>query len=233
MKRIGTSLFLVAALLFNLSAKADGYWLELKGSGKAGDTVTVTIRYGGVNDEGQRYIKTGKDLDKMAGFHLQVVNAGKAVSISLTQLSDCWQGKYVPAKAGVYQILAINNELPVVQRPDSLQNILPIQYLSTVYCVGTVGGDQSPRQFLDIVTAKQGNTIVITPYIDKQPVKKTKLRIFDTDNKDIFLVTDNTGKASFTPVKKGFYIIRLDKTDRVTGASYSMRHRCDYSLILE
>jgi hypothetical protein len=227
-------LFLITAfILLHFAAFADGYWLELKGSGKAGDTVTVTIRYGGVNDDGQRYIKTGKDLDKLSGFRVQVISNGHTSNVSLKQLQDCWQGIYVPVTKGTYQIVAIHDQLPVVQRPDSLQNIRPIQYLSATYNVGTAVGKLVPQQFLDILTTQKDSVVIITPYINKQLVKNTKLRIFNPDNEDIFPLTDKDGKASFKPVKKGLYIIRLDMVDKTPGKNYySVRHRCDYSLVL-
>lgn len=231
---------LLLVTVCKLAVYADGYWLELKGSGKTGDTLSIRIRYGGVDDDSRRYLKTGKELDKMAGIHLFVINAeGKRTDVVIKQLQDCWEGLFIPVSAGSYQVLAYMDQLPVVERPDSMQNIRPIQYCCALYTVGNGAGNIVPHQFLDIVATQKGDAVVIRAYIDRQPVTAgTKLRIFNPQNWEKLPVTDKNGEARFIPVTKGLYIIRLDVNDNKpstfkTKRYQAIRHRCDYTIFIE
>lgn len=230
--------FLVALLLVQVSAFADGYWLELKGSQKVGDTLTIHIRYGGVDEQKNRYIKNGHDLDKMKGFVLSVLDeSGKVNKIAIQQHAEYWEGFFVPKKNGSYRVLAENTSLPVVERTDTLQNIKPLQYLCSSYQVGQkVEVPSTSKQALELLVETKGNAALIQPFVDGVAVKKgTKLRVFYPDNHDEAIIVGDHNKVQLPLEEKGLYLIRLDNALEQKGTFldqkyYSVRRRCDYTL---
>ena len=236
MKKITGLICLMIAM--NVPAFADGYWLELKGSGQPGDTLEIRIRYGGVDEQKNRYIKKGHDLDKMKDFALFVLDKnGNTQKVPIAQHPEFWSGYYIPKEKATYRILARNESLPVVERPDSMQNIKPIQYLCTTYRVAGDDIAKSPAQDLDIQIDGAGSSIQITPFLRQHPVASTaRLRIFYPDNHDEQLTVDDTGKAILPVTAKGIYLLRFDWIDNHEGVYqrkkyFSTRHRCDYSYI--
>lgn len=228
---------LVLLLLFRVSCYADGYWLELQGSGHVGDTLFIRIRYGGVDEQKNRYLKKGAELDKMKGFVLFVMDGrGKKMSVPIRQNAEYWEGQFVPALSGVYRVLAKDETLPVVERPDSLQNIKPVQYLCGAYRVGDGVAFEGAAQYLDLRVGMGSTDVTVMPFIDGKAVAAgTRLRIFYPDNHDIGIVVNDQGQAVFPLEGKGLYLVRLDWVDErpgvYAGKSYhSIRHRCDYSL---
>ncbi|PZP50894.1 MAG: hypothetical protein DI598_04515 [Pseudopedobacter saltans] len=232
-KGIGIIIFLV---LVQYNAFADGYWLELTGSGHRGDTLFIKIRYGGVDEQKHRYIKSGTALDKMNGFHLYIIdNEGKKKTIPIQQFSNYWEGCYTPKANGSYRILAIDSTLPVVERSDTLQNIKPIQYLCSLYQVGNTNRVITNDQYLDLIANINNNTVQIKSFIGKNKIENNhKLRIFYPGNHDESLdIKNNTSELLLK--EKGMYLIRLDWVEKKKGILnrkrfYSIRHRCDYTL---
>lgn len=230
--------YLLFFLLLSNLAYADGYWLELEGSGKKGDPLMIKIRYGGVNEDKTRYIKSGSDLDKMKDFVLTVINPnGEKSQISIQQKNDFWIGSYIPKNDGTYYIFAINDRLPVVEREDQKQNIKPTQYLQTVYVIGKKKEQKTPMPYLNLDIHVSDKTAKISAFIDGKPVEKgTLLRVFLPNNQDLKLSTDDKGTATIPLLLNGQYLVRLDKTINSEGAVdgkkyFAERHRCDYSLI--
>jgi len=233
--------FLFAVLfLMQFTCFADGYWLELEGSGRKGDTLTIRIRYGGVDEQKNRYINNGSALDKMKGYQLLVIDpGGKKQQVPLQQVHDYWVGYYVTAVNGSYQVFAINDQLPVVEREDSLQNIKPVQYLCSVYNIGKATKIKRPVSHLYIEVNVKNDTALIAPLIDgKQVAANTPVRIFYPNNEDQKYNTTKQGTAVLPLRSKGTYLVRLDQLNRKTGSFkgkkyYSVRHRCDYTLTIE
>ncbi|MDQ1095876.1 MULTISPECIES: hypothetical protein [Chryseobacterium] len=229
--------YLVLFLFLGNLVYADGYWLELEGSGKKGDLLAIKIRYGGVSDSKERYIKSGHDLDKMKGFTLTVIDPdGKTTDISIRQEKDYWLGSYIPKMDGTYHIYAVNNQLPVVERDEQKNNIRPVQYLHTVYVIAKNTEQPIKMPYLNVEVKIKHKLATVFASIDGRPVKKdTPLRVFLPDNHDIRINTDENGTASFPLASRGRYLIRLDQyiphEDVFEGKQYfSERHRCDYSL---
>lgn len=219
-------------------AYADGYWLELEGSGKKGDTLMIKIRYGGVNENKERYIKNGADLHKMKDFVLTVVDPnGEKSEISIHQKNDFWTGYYIPKTDGTYHIFAIDEKLPVVEREDPKQNIKPSQYLQTTYVVGKKREKRITMPYLNLAISIKNKAALVSAYINGKPVEKgTQLRVFLPNNQDIKLSTNEEGTALIPLSLKGQYLVRLDKTIEHEGTFegkkyFAERHRCDYSLM--
>lgn len=231
--------FILFLFLLSSSCYADGYWLELEGSGKKGDTLIIKIRYGGVTEEKYRYINNGEKLNKMKDFEVAVITPQcETVNIPFQQYEDCWKGFYIPIKEGVYQIFATDKYLPVVVREDSLQNIKPIQYLNATYTVNKGKKRKRMTPYMGLEVDMKNETAIITPFIDGKRVKNgILLRVFFPNNKDLRLTITADGNVSFPTPAKGLYIIRLDKYNDEQGIIdgrkyYTVRHRYDYSLFL-
>lgn len=235
--------YLFFFILFSNLAYADGYWLELESSWQKNDTVMIKIRYGGVNEKNERYIKTGNDLNKMKDFIVTVVDSrGIKTNLSIQQKKDFWVGYFIPKKDGIYNIYANDNNLPVVERENYKQNIKPTQYLQTKFIIGCNNENinvENKFSYLNLNIDTINNKAFISAYIDGEKVKKgTKLRVFLPNNNDVELLTDEIGNAQIELILKGQYIVRLDKNIPVYGQLngkeyFSERHRSDYSFVVK
>jgi len=226
--------------LIQYTCFADGYWLELHGSGNRGDTLFIKIRYGGVDEQKNRYINNGAALDKMKDYQLLVIDPrGRQHNIPLKQAYDHWAGYYVPLANGSFQVFAVNNSLPVVEREDNQQNIKPVQYLCAAYAVGNGRKGKSPASYLYLEASVKNDTAWVAPFIDGKPVVAgTPLRVFLPDNHDKKIIVTSKGIAGLPLSSKGIYLIRLDEMSRKEGTYkgkkyYTIRHRCDYTLVVE
>ena len=220
---------------------AHGYWFDIKGSGKVNQPIKIQVCFGEIDDYNIRHREKGSELALIGTFKVFIIDEkGVRTDITIKQLSDCWEGTFTPKTKGVYQILAINEELPVVDRSSTGgKNVRPIDYLCAAYKVESNNAVQQPFQVLDILTAKNGKLITIKAYKDKKLVERsTKLRIFNPDNWEKSPEIHENGEAVFMPTMKGLYIIRQDWTDNTSGqykgVSYSgIRHRCNYCLLVK
>jgi hypothetical protein len=234
--------FLAVCFIFffcSIRAYADGYWLEVNGSGKLKDSVSILIRYGGVNEQQERYIKMGKDLDKLKTFVLWIETPdGKKEYISIKRTINSWEGYYVPKNKGKYRIFAMNEQLPVVKRKDSLDNVKPIQFLCTDYNVQTNKSKPvKDAQFLDMNVIVKNDTAFISAFRNKKPLNvNDSIRIFFPDNHDEKFAFGQLG----TPLKvilknKGRYLLRIDWEEPQKGiwkndVYFATRYRYDYTL---
>ena len=177
-------------------------------------------------EQGRRYLKTNADLDKMKDFRVFIIDrAGKRVDISIKQYPEYWGGNFIPRKKGIYRIFAIDESLPMLERPDSSKNVRPIQYLCAAYGVEDDGLYSGAIQRLDLQVGKKDKLIWIVPAIGGNSVPRgTQLRVFYPDNHDEMIAVDKEGVASFLIAGEGLYLIRLDQMEG------RVRHRCDYSL---
>lgn len=232
-----TPLYLI--LLFTILpfiSRASAYWMDVKGSGKVGQPVSIKIYYGNIEESGLRKPLPGPELHLTGEFKLFVVNAqGKRVNLAITLQGDCWEGQFTPTEKGVYQILGIDDTHPVVDRSKTGgKNVLPIDYLCAAYQVEAEGEVAQPVQFLDILTSQRNQLIVVKAFNDGvKAAAGTKIRVFNPENWEKELLIDENGEAVFLPTIKGLYIIRQDWTSPVSGsykgvAYTSIRHRCNY-----
>jgi len=240
MKHAPLYLFLLFIILPFVS-RGSAYWMDVKGSGKVGEPVSVKIYYGNIDESGIRKPMTGPELILTGEFKLSVVNAqGQRINLPIKLQGDCWEGIFTPAEKGVYQILGINDTHPVVDRSKiGGKNVLPVDYLCAAYQVGSEAIVTQPVQFLDILTAKKDNLIIVKAFNNgKKAVEGTKIRVFNPENWEKELSIDKDGEAVFMATMKGLYIIREDWASPVTGTckgvSYtSIRHRCNYFKVIQ
>lgn len=233
-------IFLLFIVLPFLS-KASAYWMEIKGSGKTGETVSVQLIYGNIDDFGVRHRQTGQELALAGEFKFSLVDPkGNKLPLKLVPKTDCWEASFTPNDKGTYTILGLNDTHPVVNRSKvGGENILPIDYLCSRYIAGMESKDLKPQSALDILVSKTSEGVSVTAFKDLVPAKKgTKLRVFNPQNWEKELTVNENGGAMFKPTMNGMYIIRIDGVDPKSGTykgiSYtSVRYRCNYCLFIK
>lgn len=228
-------------IIFPFLSRASAYWMDVKGSGKLNEPVSIKLYYGNIDESGTRKPLAGPELMLTGEFKLFVVDAkGKRMNIPIALQGDCWEGTFTPHEKGLYRVLGINDSHPVVDRSKTGgENVLPIDYLCADYRVEFPDGLESPLQFLDIITVQKNQSIVVHAYNNQiKAVKGTKIRVFNPENWEKELLIDENGEAVFQPTMKGLYIIREDWTSSATGTykgvSYTkIRHRCNYFKLVQ
>jgi len=239
MKRICYILLLLVS--FPVISMAHGYWMDIKGSGKVNQPVLIQVCFGEIDEYSVRHRETGPELALTGDFRITVINEkGQHIAIQIHQKTDCWEGTFIPREKGIYQILGINDELPVVDRSKTGgKNVRPIDYLCAVYHVEKPGSVSKPVQLLDMVTYPKGKLIIGKAFNNGVPVANdTKIRVFNPENWEKSLITNEQGEFAFMPAMKGLYILRQDWVVPVSGTykglSYtSIRHRCNYCLLID
>lgn len=231
----------VLFIILPFFSKASAYWMEINGSGKVGEAVTIQLIYGNIDESGIRHRQTGKELTLAGEFQFSLVEpSGKRTPLKMQLKADCWEATFNPQTKGTYAILGLNNSHPVVDRSKTGgENILPIDYLCSRYVAGMESAIQQPLAKLDIIVTKSEKGVLLRVFKDQQKIKQgTKLRVFNPDNWEKELVVDADGTASFFPKLPGMYVIRVDDVEEKAGiykelAYKSIRSRCNYCLFVE
>jgi energy-converting hydrogenase Eha subunit C len=227
-------------LTISLPAFASAYWIDVKGSGKVNEPVTIELCYGSMDEQGVRHRDTTKELLLTGDFHFTIIDSkGSKQELHFKMQQDHWLAVYVPQQEGQYRIVGFNDKHPVIDRSaNGGKNVLPIDYITAVYTVGnTITSAVNPLQKLDLIVLNQDGKITVKAFLDDKPSKSgTKLRVFNPENWEKELTLDANGEAVFYPTMKGLYILRQDWIEPASGTyqniTYSSkRHRCNYFLL--
>ena len=231
---------LCLCLITSAPVMASAYWIDVKGSGKINEPVKIELCYGSMDEFGFRHRDTGKELLLAGDFQIRIVDAkGNEQLLDLTMQKDHWLAVFTPKNEGQYRIIGINDQHPVIDRSASKgENVLPIDYISAVYAVGTlVETNSNPLQILDIIAIIKDKKVLVKAFFEDKPSKTgTKIRVFNPENWEKEIILDKNGEAVFYTTMKGLYIIRQDWVEPVSGeykqVKYnSKRHRCNYYLL--
>ncbi|UZR98977.1 hypothetical protein [Chondrinema litorale] len=232
---------LIALFLFlPYFVQGSANWMEVKGSGKIGERITIQLMYGHIDEYSTRHRDTGLELKLVGDFRLTVYDGeGVGTPIRIYPKMDCWEGTYIPKKKGVYHIVGLNDSHPVIDRSNrNGKNIRTIDYLCSDYYVGEDYSLAQHQQFIDIIQLKSDSDLLEFKILKAGELvpENSKLRVFNPENWEKILVVNSRGIASFKPTIPGLYIIRYDWYDNVPdtfkGEAYnSIRHRCDYCFI--
>lgn len=235
-----TSIFRVILLFVFMpfAGNASAYWMEIKGSGKLNETAYIQVCYGNIDEFSIRHRDTGTELTRTGDFEVFVLDEnGKKTALPMIKKADCWEADFRPIHNGVYRILGINDSHPVVDRSKTGgKNIRPIDYLCAAYRVGNGNINEIPAQLLDIIATSKSGLITVKVFKDDRIAEpKTSLRVFNPENWEKELLTNEQGEAFFKPTMPGLYVIREDWEDpspgNYKGVAYSaIRHRCNYCL---
>lgn len=216
MQKSLTSLF---CLLFPLLTQADGYWLELKGSGKVGEPMTVQCYFGEL-ENGVR--EKGPALNGIKAFTASVLLPdGSREALTLMPAENCYQAQFTPKQAGTYQVLLVN-DTRVVQdwTKHGLGIVRPREYLRAVCQVG--GGTLSAKPVFYLDATPQSMPAPNTP----TTVQVTKagaayanapVKLIKPDGKQSKLTTDANGMLTIPPAGAGQYVVDIDFIDKTPG----------------
>lgn len=234
-------LYVFCLFLFSSKAMASAYWIDVKGSNKVNEPITIELCYGSMDEYGKRHRDTGKELKLTGDFSMYILSPdGTKQNLQFILQKDCWSASFTPKNEGQYRIIGINDKHPVVDRSASGgENVLPIDYITAIYHAGNtiVPANTTSVQKLDLITISENGKITVKAFLDGKPSKEgTKLRVFNPENWEKELILNKEGEVVFYPTMKGLYIIRQDWEEPVSGIykdiKYSgKRHRCNYYLL--
>ncbi|AZA79425.1 hypothetical protein EG347_18925 [Chryseobacterium sp. G0186] len=176
-------LLFFAVFLFPQLTKASAYWMEIHGSGKVKEQVTIQVCYGFIDDLSERHRTIGPEFQRIRDFNFFLFNAkGEKSKIELQPNGDHWEGSFTPDQDGTYRILGMNDLQPVLVRSQNPQdNVRPIDFMCGVYHVGVPSDNIAPLQFMDISLQNKNGIYTIFPYRHMKPVSKgTMLRIIQS-----------------------------------------------------
>lgn len=231
MKRI-VALVLVccAAHIFSYTAcMAHSYWLEVKGSGKANETVTVMLYFG----EFEKGLRENKPymLNNMKTFSAWLVDAsGKRQELTLRADTNCYKAVFTPSAEGVYTVCMKEDERGVQDwTKHGLGIVRPIEYVKAVYAVGATSKDKllSSASMLpiDLVYTGDANcneksnekTFCWKLLRDGKPLANTALTLTDAAGKQEKYSTNAAGVLTISHDKGGMRLVDVDVRDTGTG----------------
>ncbi len=203
-------------LLLPLLTQAHGYWLELVGNGKPGADVTVKIFFGEYENNLR---EKGDRLKNMKDFRAYVLDpAGQQQPLTLVQTETCWEARFTPTKPGRYQVVGLNDTRDVQDWTKYGMGVVrPLEYLRADYVVGNVPDVTAPVTDMDVVVRKADGQMLLTAFVGKQPLAKTKLTVLNPQGWEKTLTTGVDGTARFTPSGPGLYIIEAEQMDKTPG----------------
>ncbi|GAB2562302.1 DUF4198 domain-containing protein [Spirosoma aerophilum] len=216
MKKITASLLL---LLLPLLTQAHSYWLELKGSGKVGEPMTVQCYFGEL-ENGLR-----EKADKLAGIKAFTASVllpdGSIHPLTLSPAENCYQAQFTPSQAGTYQVLLVNDTRAVQDwTSHKLGIVRPREYLRAICQVGGGNLFAKPVHYLD-VTPETGlilgkpATLLVTK--DGTAYANAPLKLTAPDGKQIKQTADANGRFTLTPTGAGQYVVDVDFMDKKPG----------------
>jgi len=223
-------------------SQASAFWLELSKPTDNSNTVKVQVIYGYIDDLSIRHRTNGKEYEAIKDFEFKIrSNTGLELTMPLTKKEDCWEGTFSADANTYYQIIGINQHLPVIVRneKDSIKNIRSIEYLYAEYGRSFLKQELPPltdRPYIALIQSR--SYFQVLPYIYGEPVTNgSTVRIFNPENWEKNILLDPTGKTIFQPTQKGLYIVRLDWYEDKSGSDRGIpfnriRHRCNYCLTI-
>lgn len=216
MKKITASLLLI---LLPLLTQAHSYWLELKGSGKVGEPLTVQCYFGEL-ENGLR--EKAEKLGGIKAFTASVLLPdGSTQPLTLSPAENCYQAQFTPNKAGTYQVLLVNDTRAVQDwTSHKLGIVRPREYLRAICQIGGGSLSAKPIHYLD-VTPETGfalgkpATLLVTK--DGAAYANAPLKLTTPDGKQIKQITDANGRLTLTPTGAGQYVVDVDFMDKTPG----------------
>lgn len=224
---------LIIAILLPFTTLGHGYWIELQGSHKVNEPVTIRL-YFGEYSIGERL--SDNFLDRMKDIKVYIQHNGTKEDVTMTQQKDYWEGTYTPQNEGSYEIIGINDERDVQDwTQHGLGIVRPIQYLKAIYQAGPQQSVLKASSFLDVIVSGKDGRYFIKLYKNSQVNASAKLTVTHPNGEETSLETDEEGNAVFTATTPGLYLIGAEWIDPVPGKfkgkDYkTVRHKLDYSL---
>lgn len=194
---------------------AHSYWLEVKGSGKVNDTVTVSLFFG----EFENKLKENKSyfLKNMETFTVWNKDEnGVKIDLKLQKDTNCFKAFFVPNSKGIYTVFFKEDSRAVQDwTKHGLGIIRPFENLKALYKVGKTKNNNLTsfiESKIDIMPYKSEYQLLLnnTPFANKEiSITTDKAVVFKikTDNNGIFVL----------PKAKGMLLIDVDYKDNQKG----------------
>lgn len=211
-----------ASLLFlflPLLTQAHSYWLELKGSGKVGEPVTVQCYFGEL-ENGLR-----EKADKLGGIKSFTASVmlpdGSTQPLTLAPAENCYQAQFTSSQAGTYQVLLVNDTRAVQDWTSHKMGIVrPREYLRAVCQVGGGSLSAKPVYYLDVtpqvaLVSGQPATLLVTK--DGAAYANAPVKLTTPDGKQTKQTADANGQLTLTPTGAGQYVVDVDFMDKTPG----------------
>ena len=215
MKKIIIALLCLCPLL----TEAHSYWLELKGSGKVGEPVTVQCYFGEL-ENGLR-----EKADKLAGIKAFTASVllpdGSIQPLTLSPAENCYQAQFTPSQAGTYQVLLVNDTRAVQDwTSHKLGIVRPREYLRAICQVGEGSLFAKPVHYLDVTPETGfalGKPATLRVTKDGAAYANAPLKLTTPDGKQIKQTADANGRLTLTPTGAGQYVVDVDFMDKTPG----------------
>lgn len=211
--------FVLILLLSPLLSEAHSYWLELKGSGKVGQPMTVQCFFGEL-ENGLR--EKGTMLNNMKAFTASVLQPdGTTVPLTLIPAENCYQAHFTPKLAGTYQVLLVNDTRAVQDlTKHHLGIVRPRDYLRAICQVGNGPLSANPRYYLDVIPQDipaVGKPTVLLITKDGAAYANAPVKLTSPDGKQTKQTADASGRLTLTPTGAGQYVVDVDFLDKTPG----------------
>jgi hypothetical protein len=187
LKKLITGLMIVC---LPFTSMAHGYWVEVEGSHKINEPVTIKLFFGEYIT-GERL--SGNFLDRMKEIRVFVrISGGEQQQVTMKQLADYWTGTYTPQKEGSYEIIGINDEREVQDwTKHNLGITRPVQYLKAAYQVGAAATAPLSSSFLDVTVSNTSpDTYQLRVFKNNAAFASTKVIVTHPDGEETTLYTD-------------------------------------------
>ena len=216
MKKIIASLLLI---VLPLLTQAHSYWLELKGSGKVGEPITVQCYFGEL-ENGLR-----EKADKLAGIKAFTASVllpdGTTEPLTLSPADNCYQAQFTPKQAGTYQVLLVNDTRAVQDwTKHNLGIVRPREYLRAICQIGGGTLSAKPIHYLDVTpdgSLEAGQPIKLIVSKDAAPYASALVKITTPDGKQTKQTADVNGTLVSSPTVAGQYVVDVDFMDKRPG----------------
>lgn len=209
----------IALLVLSISNTfAHAFWMETSPSGKKGQAQEVRIYFGEYAD---------KDITPVAdwfsdtkNFTLVLVTPDKKeVKLTVTPAKDHYKAHFTPDQEGVYTVVMQHTVKDVYHG-----KLLDYNSSATVQ-VGNASAGNDPAHNTNAIgihtpaksAYQKDKAITLQTFLDKQPARSKEVEVVAPNGWGRKLYTDSTGKASFTPIWPGRYMVEVTNTEKKEG----------------
>lgn len=216
MRQTFTALFF---LLLPLLTEAHSYWLEIKGSGRVAEPLTVQCFFGEL-ENGLR-----EKADKLSGMKAftawVLLPGGKTEPLVLMPAENCYQAQFTPKQAGTYQVLVSNETRPVQDLTKyNLGIVRPREYLRAIVQVGSGSLSAKPTHYLDILPLDKpvvNKPLILLVTKDGTAYANAPVKLTGPDGKQTKLMADDRGRLILGTPLAGQYVMDVDFMDKTPG----------------
>lgn len=217
-------LFVLAMVGMIAQTFAHALWIEAPFNASAGEKQTVKVFYG-------EYAH--KELEKVNDWYSDVKEFkliltapdGTSAPLAATAHEDHFTAEFTPSQGGIYTLSIAHNPKFDGDELYQFNTVARVQ-------VGklTTGADKQPKQditFQLVITEKYkvNKPINLATLLKSVPTEGIGIEIVSPSGWNTHITTDKDGKATFTPLWKGVYMIEASKYQSEQGTVNGVEHK--------